>query len=521
MAGIVSTLTTAFFVSSAAMPSKNLQPSQRENTHMLGRCRRFPQLVLGLAIASLAFAGAARADSDGISKQSQTTLTVQPITCTFSQGTPTTNTSNLSFDISWIDAPGRAYFLADRSHGMPSTDTQGGALSGATTGDVLYIDINNPTTATPLTPPANDPFAGVRCDANANFGGTNAAGRNEITGPNGVFTVNHIEAWAGDAPSRFNPGQTNSASDYASDPCDSSVRVFNLISRQQTDHINIGGCFRTDEGAFDPADQVAIFANPSEQSSVQAINHNATAVAHSPFVTLISTHPVAPGEHHKILKQINFDGTNGTVLADMGIEQAVYSPDTGLFYVAIPGTSTNASGYVAVIDPRHDGDDNDHGKDNDHGHGNDIHVVTNFKLTNNCAPNGAAVGPDNQLFLACSAGPEQVVDIRNGHLIALLTGTTGGCDEGAFNAGDNSYYGACTDSNSPPTDNLDVSDAQPPKFDVAISTGATGAHSVAADRVTVTEWMPMFGGACGAGVACVVVYGSTGGDDPSKFAQNH
>jgi hypothetical protein len=31
----------------------------------------------------------------------------------------------------------------------------------------------------------------------------------------------------------------------------------------------------------------------------------------------------------------------------------------------------------------------------------------------------------------------------------------------------------------------------------------------------------MFGGACGAGVACVVVYGSTGGDDPSKFAQNH
>ena len=76
------------------------------------------------------------------------------------------------------------------------------------------------------------------------------------------------------------------------------------------------------------------------------------------------------------------------------------------------------------------------------------------------------------------------------------------------------YYGACTDSNSPPTDNLDVSDAQPPKFDMAINTGATGAHSVAADRVTVTEWMPMFGGACGAGVACVVVYGSTGGDDP-------
>lgn len=488
---------------------------------MLGRCRRFPQVVLGLAVASLAFAGAALADSDGISKQSQTTLTKTPITCTFSEGTPTTNTTNLSFDISWVDAADRAYFLADRSHGDPSANNQGGTLTGATTGDILYIDINNPTTATPLTPPANDPFAGVRCDANASFGGTNAAGRNEITGPNGVFTVNHTEAWAGDAPSYFNPGQTNSASDYASDPCDSSVRVFDLISRQQTDHINVGGCFRTDEGAFDPVDHVAIFANPSEQSSVQAINHNATAVDHSPFVTLISTSPVAAGQHHKILKQINFDGTNGTVLADQGIEQAVYSAQTGMIYVAVPGTSTNPSGYVAVIDPRHDsdrdGDDHGHG----HGDGNGIHVVTNFKLTNNCAPNGAAVGPDNELFLACSAGPSQVVDIRNGHLIQVLTGTTGGCDEGAYNAGDNSFYGACTDSNSPPFDNLDISDAQPPKFDAAINVGATGAHSIAADRVTVTEWMPMFGGACGTGVACVAVYGSTGGDDPSKLAQNH
>jgi hypothetical protein len=476
-----------------------------------------------LAFASLALVGTARADNDGISKQSQTTLTVNPITCSFTEGTPTTNTTDLSFDISWIDPADRAYFLADRSHGNPSADTEGGKLTGATTGDVLYIDINNPTTATPLTPPANDPFAGVRCDANANFGGTNSAGRNEITGPNGVFTVNHTEAWAGDGPSYFNPGQTNTAADYTTDKCDSSVRVFDLLSRQQTDHIDVGGCFRTDEGAFDPVDQVAIFANPSEQSSVQAINHNATAVDHSPFVTLISTRPVAPGQHHKILAQINFDGTNGTILADEGVEQSVYSPKTGLIYVNIPGTSTNPSGYVVVIDPRHDADaDGDsQGNGDDHGHGNHIHVVTNFKLTNNCAPTGGALGPDYEEALFCSTGPEQVIDIRDGHLIKLLTGTSGGCDEGTFDAGDDSFYGACTDSNSPPTDNLDISDAQPPKFDTAINVGATGAHSIASDPVTVTEWMPMFGGACGTGVPCVAVYGSTGGDDPGEYAQNH
>lgn len=485
---------------------------------MLGRWS-VPKIALGLAIGSLALVGVARADNDGIGKQNTTNVGAHAVTCTFTEGTPTTNTTNFSFDISWIDAADRAYFLADRSHGAASTDTEGGALAGATTGDILYIDINNPATSTALTPPANDPFAGIRCDANADFGGTNSAGRNEITGPNGVFTVNNTEAWAGDGPGYFNPGQHNIASDYASDPCNSSVRVFNLISRQQTDHINVGGCFRTDEGAFDPTDQVAIFANPSEQSSVAAINHNATAVDKSPFVTLISTRAPAPGEHHKILAQINFDGTNGTVLADQGVEQAVYSPKTGLFYVAIPGTSTNPSGFVTVIDPRHAGDgDNDR---DDHGHGNSIHVVTNFKITNNCAPNGAALGPDNELFLACSAGPEQVIDITNGHLIAVLTGTTGGCDEGAYNAGDNSFYGACTDSNSPAFDNLDISDAQPPQFDTAINVGATGAHSVAADPVTVTEWMPMFGGECGTGVACVATFGTSGGDDPGKVADNH
>lgn len=475
--------------------------------------QKLPWPLAGVAIAafvaSIAAAGAARADSDGISKTGQTTVAAQPVTCTFTEGTPTTNTSSFSFDISWVDAPDRAYFLADRSHGAPSSNNQAGVLSGATTGDVLFIDLNNPTTATPLTPPANDPFAGIRCDANGKFGGTNAAGRNEITGPNGVFTVNHTEAWVGDGPSYFNPGQTNTAADYATDPCDSSVRVFDLISRQQTDHINLGGCFRTDEGAFDPADQVAVFANPSEQPL--AGNPNAKPLNNAPFITLISTKPVAVGQHHKILKQIDFDGTHGTMNADGGIEQAVYSRDTGLFYIAVPGNSANPTGgYVAVVDPRHDGDND--GDDN-------IRVVRNFAVSN-CSPNGAALGPNKELLLGCSGGPEQVIDIRDGHVIKVLTGTTGGCDEVAYNAGDNSFYGACTDSNTPPFDNIDVSDANHPAFDAAIKVGATGAHSIASDPVTATEWDPMFGGACGAGVACVATYGSTGGDDPARMASN-
>ena len=70
-----------------------------------------------------------------------------------------------------------------------------------------------------------------------------------------------------------------------------------------------------------------VFANPSEQGSLQGVATGFTAVDHSPFLTFISTRPKAGGQAtrdaHKILKQINFDGTNGTKLADMGIEQAV------------------------------------------------------------------------------------------------------------------------------------------------------------------------------------------------------
>jgi len=238
---------------------------------------------------------------------------------------------------------------------------------------------------------------------------------------------------------------------------------------------------------------------------------------------LISTIPVAGGpitapgatNRHRIIKQINFDGTHGTPLADGGIEQASYSFKTGLFYIAFPSTVEppyNAGGGVAVVDPTGDADD--------------IRVVKVFS-TPGCSPNGSALGPDNELFLGCGNppgnGPQQVIDIRNGHLIAKIAGTNGGCDEVAFNAGDDHFAGACTEGGA--TDNLDVSDADPVTgaLDLQHNTGAAGAHSIAADPVkessnsTASFWMPMFQGDCGAGIACVVVYASTGGDDPSEF----
>jgi len=452
------------------------------------RLQRKGRSVLALsagAVMAWALVGTAQADTDNIVKTDQ--VNVPAIAMGVGSGCAPTS---FSFDISWVDPFVHGYLLADRTHG------------GTSNGDILMIDLSNSAHKTSfLTPPAGDPFAGIQCDKNASFGGSGAFGRNEIAGPNGVFTVNHSEAWAGDGPSPFTFGQTNTAGDYKNDPCDSSVRVFDLATGQQTDHINLHGCFRTDEGAFDPADQLALFANPSEQ---HLGNGHDTALNNSPFISLLSTIPVAPGKHHKILKQINFDGTHGTVNADGGIEQAVYVRRTGLFYIAVPGNSLAPNdGWITIVDPRGDADD--------------IHVVRNIS-TPGCNPHGLAVGPDNRLFLGCNSGSEEVMDARSGHILATLTQTAGGCDEVTFNAGDDHFVGACSNGAGPGQFGFDLIDADPIAVDQAKVSTAPGAHSIAADPVTVTNWIPAFAGVCGSGVACVAIYGSTGGDDRSAFA---
>jgi hypothetical protein len=460
------------------------------------------------AIASLALAvgggGARAADTDNIVKTS--IVPVPAIAMSGGGSTSSCTPSSFSFDISWVDPFARVYLLADRTHG------------GAAQGDIMVIDIDAVNLDSPnalnqgttyVKPPAADPFAGIRCDTNAAFGGSAAAGRNELTGPNGVFTANHTEIWVGDGPSDFRFGQTNTAADYAADPCDSSVRVFNLATGKQTDHINLHGCFRTDEGAFDRDDQIALFANPAEQPLPG--NPNAKKLNDSPFISLISTYPVKHGKLHKVLKQINFDGTHGTVNADGGIEQPVYVHDLGLFYIAVPGNSAAPNdGWITVVDP------GTHGNKNFDKHNNgvgDIHVVKNIP-TPGCNPHGLALGPNNKLFLGCNTGPEEVMDAETGEILAVISQTKGGCDEVTFNAGDNHFFGACSTGTGPGQFGFDQIDASPIAFDQGQVPTAPGAHSIAADRVTVTTWIPAFAGAaCGPGVACVAIYGSTGGDE--------
>jgi hypothetical protein len=484
-------------------------------------------LAAGLAFGLVGMSATARADNDSYTKVTQVNVASTPYTCTFHSGNTTFTTSSpFTFDISWVDEARGQYLLADSSHGNPSSNTEGGMLANATTGDVLVINTSDPAAGyTTLVPPRDDPMAGHRCDQNASFGGVlsgppgHQSDRNELSGPNGLYTVNDTQVWVGDGPSYFTPGQTNSASDYRNDPCDSSVRVFSLITKEQIAHIDVHGCFRTDEGAFDAVDQVALFANPSEQSSVRNIDRHAQNVDRAPFITLISA--IQNGDEgrsewdggsgrsdFRILTQIDFDGSNGTVNATGGIEQAVYSRQTGLFYISIPANAQSgpgADGYVATVDARS---------------GASFGTVATYALqSGSCpgGPTGAALGPNHELLLGCGGGGgEVVVDVSNiaastASPTILADGATS-CDEVAYDAGSGHFGGACMSNTAPPgTFDLLVNDAHTGQFDVQLA-GASGAHSVAADSTNAQFWMPMYQGACGTGIACVAVYSGDGSD---------
>jgi len=487
-----------------------------------------------LAVTALAWSGAAQAahpepatgDPDSIGRITKVMLSSSQDACSLALNPPAPakplfTPTFFSFDISEVDVPGRTYLLADR-----------------TAGGILVVDISTfpPTLIKTLTPPAGDPFAGINCDGNASFGGTAAAGRNEITGPNAPIVLGDL-VFVSDAPSfacaagQLPPcdftgsrKQTNSASDYGGDNCDGNLRVFSMITGSQIAHINLASCFRQDEGAADLKSRVVVIAAPSEQPLPGSAQSSFTV----PFVSFVSGEPA---DNFTVLAQFGFDGTGGLPNATNGIEQARWSPQTGLFYIAVPSdgsvttgtppvTSPDPNGAVAVFDARDR---------------NNIKFVKKWTLTGGCSPNGLYILA-NEVFLGCAGSPVQVLDIHTGALKATVTGIGGGCDEVYGNSGDGHFVAACSGGTfapgTPPNyavGFVDVKEAGSPQFDKDILT-APGAHSVAADPLTVLDskgkshgpldFVPGFGGACGTGVACLMVFGPTvsGGDDPALMA---
>ena len=291
------------------------------------------------------------------------------------------------------------------------------------------------------------------------------------SGPDGNVVAGHY-LFAGDYPS--------------------TVRVFDLSaslsSPPEVAEIPTGGMFRADEMDYDPVDKVVIVSNGDSTPA---------------FVTLISS------TTFKILKQVVFDGTNGTPdTSQGGIASVLYNSRTKKFLISIPEVGSDlTAGAVAVMDPVTG------------------QVTQVFSGLNNCMPSGMAQGPGENVLVTCDPGfpapdPVQfaprtyVINGNNGAILANLT-QVGGVDYAAYNPVDHRYYLGARDFFTSPTAAtaspvLGVIDADTNEWIENFPTG-TNAHSVTVNPVNNQIFVPIENPnpLCGPLPGCVSVFTDT------------
>ena len=107
----------------------------------------------------------------------------------------------VSFDISWFDADPSLnnYYLADRSN--KSVDVIHSGSSTVTHQFTPgFVGARSTCVDNSTTPPTN---TGILCSAASPCSGAQVCtGNNDVSGPDGVLTVDHKELWVGDGDSR-------------------------------------------------------------------------------------------------------------------------------------------------------------------------------------------------------------------------------------------------------------------------------------------------------------------------------
>jgi hypothetical protein len=400
--------------------------------------------------------------------------------CTGAGATPNTQTKCVtaiaitgsplvSFDISWVNPDRAEYYLGDRSNaGIDIIDTKNLKFLrtiGGFKGVVL-----KPAPAVNLV------------DSNH-------------SGPDGV--VSHGR-WL-----------------YAGDG-DSSLKVIDLDAPTATaikQTIFTGGTTRVDEMDLTTDGGVLLAANNAEDP---------------PFGTLFKANFDNNTSAVSILSKITVDSKIMPTGLGLSIEQPVWDPTTKRFYVSVPQINVPAgctpfaavppqipcAGGLLIIDPTtvskptavigvYDSGTN-----------------TGVLALNQCGPNGAAVGPHDNLLLGCTpanlAGSTStlVINAKTKHFLNL--GGITGSDEVWFNPGDNRYYtGSSANPASLGGPALGVISGETNLLIETILQGS-GSHSVAADARRNRIFVPQVVPKCTTGVCPP---GSAGADTTGVSAQ--
>jgi hypothetical protein len=398
-----------------------------------------------------------------------------------------------SFDISWVNPKRAEYYLADRSNsGIDVIDTE--TLTWKRTiGGFVGIVLN----------------------------GSGAVDNNH-SGPDGVVTHGR---WL-----------------YAGDG-NSTLKVFDLDAPPAAalkNTISTGGSTRVDEMALTSNGKLLIAANNAEDP---------------PFATLFEANGNSAKDHTRPLTKITVDLTIMPKDFGLSIEQPAWDPKTKRFYTSLPIIANNPTGCnygqlsgpitcdggVLVTDPvalstptATQG-------------AFDASTNTGVVKLHACGPNGATVGPNDNILFGCTPAnnPSDVITLVMNAMTKAQTPVANitGSDEVWFNKGDNRYYTGsnrnCKVAGSPcPAASqqaavLGVIDAF---TNLLIETvpQSSGSHSVAADSKRNLIFVPQVApvatvgsggdtttvgaGICGDALGCVAVYQHQvkGDDDVSE-----
>jgi hypothetical protein len=403
-----------------------------------------------------------------------------------------------SFDISWVNPDRAEYYLADRSNaGIDIIDTQTLKFKRTIGG-----------------------FVGVKLNA------AGTAVNNNISGPDGV-TSHGRWLYAGDG--------------------DSTLKVIDLNAPPASaikQSINTGGTTRVDEMALTTDGKLLIAANNAEDP---------------PFATLFRANGDQPVSSVAILSKVVVSNAIVPKDAGLSIEQPAWDPKTKRFYTSLPVIANNPTGCnygqlsgpitcdggLLVVNPATLTPG--------------LNTIGAFDPTANtgvvplhrCGPNGATVGPHDNLLLGCTpqnnpSNTETLVinaKTKNMTLIGSITGS----DEVWFNEGDFRYYtgssrdcgtsGTCPDAahGFPGFAQLGVIDSTSVLIEKIPQ--SSGSHSVAADskrnRIFVPQVAPVAVvhtggditdvgmGICGGTMGCVAVYQHKVDDDDHEGDDDH
>jgi hypothetical protein len=327
-----------------------------------------------------------------------------------------------AFDISYVDPSTGYYYVADRSNGA--------------------VDIINGATNTFASQ------AGV-----GDFGGQQSS--TAKSGPDGVVVVDNgttATLYAGNGT----PVPATSSTLL-------SFNVTNPSTPTLLNTLSTGGVNRVDEMAYSSSANLLMVANNADSPA---------------FATLVNATPPTPTIAHG---NITIPGQP----ASGGMEQSVWDPSTGTFFVSIPQLTSTAGdpGGVAEISTS----------------GIVLKTISFATLgISSCSPSGLALGGSGNLMVGCANAQTQTVVLNpagSGSIVALVTGVSGS-DELWYDPVTKDYYVTGVDASGDRViavigdsvysilQSIDLT---------SLGAGTVNAHSVAVDPLNGDIFVPLEG----------------------------